>query len=348
MALRDALRAWAERALRLRLFYKILVANGVVVALGVVAGALLHPEMAWIEPEASLVGVIVPLGIAAVAASVLVNGFILRFALEPVRRLEETAERVRRGNLSARVPPSRFADPDLERIADAFNDVLDSVEAYRRRLRDGAARSVRAEEEERRRVASELHDDTAQRLASLLVQMRMVEDRNDTERARTLLSEARDEVAGALEVVRRYALGRRPLALDDLGLSSAIESYARDVFRGTDVKVEMEADERRPSLSPDVELALFRIVQEALDNVARHAGAGVVGIRVRRDDGRARVTVEDDGRGFPLEETRERECLGLFEMEERAVAVGANVEIASAPGEGTRVEIVAPVETSED
>lgn len=89
------------------------------------------------------------------------------------------------------------------------------------------------------------------------------------------------------------------------------------------------------------------IVQEALDNVTRHADAGVVEIRLRRYDGRTRVTVEDDGRGFPVEETREREWLGLFEMEERAATVGARVEIDSAPGDGTRVEIVAPVEAAE-
>lgn len=309
--------------------------------MAVVAGVLLRPGMPWIEPDAALVGVIVPLGIAAVAASVLVNALILRLALEPVLRLEETAERVREGDVDARVPASRVADPDLERLIESFNEVLESLAAYRRRLREGAARSLRAEEKERRRVASELHDDTAQRLASLLLRMRLIRDHGDPEEVRKLLVEARNEVADALEVVRRYALGRRPLALDDLGLATAVESYARDVFEHSDVRLEM-ATEGEMEMASEVELALFRILEEALDNVARHSGAKTVRIRLEGGNGGVRGVVEDDGRGFPVEETRRGDCLGLFEMEERAASFGGTVEIGSAPGAGTRVEILAP------
>lgn len=337
------LRRLVWRALRVRLFYKILVANGVVVGLAATAGVLLGPGLR-LQPEHSLADVAVPLAVAAVALTLLVNGLILRFALEPIRRLERAAARVCGGDLTARVEPSPVADRDITRLTAAFNEALDSAARYRRRLRETAARSTRAEEEERRRVARALHDDVAQRLASLMIRLGAAESRGaGPEEAREVLGEARDELAGAVEVVRRYALGRRPPILDDLGLAAAVESYARATIGEGPPRLELEVEADGCDASPEKELAAYRILQEAIDNVAAHAEADGVVLRLRCGPAGIRAVVEDDGRGFSVHEAIEAGALGLFEMEERAAAVGGSLEIRSAP-RGTRVELSLPAD----
>ncbi len=339
---------WLEAALRLPLFYKIVLANATILVFAVAGGVILSPGLGMIEPGHPISHVAVPLIVAGVAASALVNALIVRLALEPVRSLEETAARVEKGDLNARVPESPLADPDLARLIDAFNEVLDSAAAYRRRLRETATRSQRAEEEERRRVARVLHDDTAQRLAGLLLRMRLIERPHQAaDEVRSVLEEARSEVAGALDVVRGYALGRRPPSLDELGLGAAIESYAGDVVSDRDARIRIDLDEARDGLAPEVELALFRIVQEALDNVARHSGAARVEVSLARSGENVMAVVEDDGGGFEPDGLVEDECLGLFEMRERAAAVGGHLEVHSASGEGTRIEVVLPAEPVE-
>ncbi|MDX1660619.1 MAG: ATP-binding protein [Gemmatimonadota bacterium] len=342
-------RRWFEAALRLPLFYKIVLANAGIIALAVTGGLLLSPGMGFVEPGHPIHHVAVPLIVAGVAASALANALIVRLALDPVRSLEETAARVKEGDLNARAPESPLADPDLAHLIETFNEVLDSAAAYRRRLREIATRSQRAEEEERRRVALALHDDTAQRLAGLLVRIRLLEPRCEAaDEVQELLEEARREVASAIEVVREYALGRRPPSLDDLGLAPALESYAGDVVPDLDAEIRIDLAEDADRIAPDVELALFRIVQEALDNVARHSGGDRVTISVAESDGSVKAVIEDDGRGFDSEEIDDDECLGLFEMRERAAAVGGRLEISSAPGHGTRVEAVLPLEPLAD
>lgn len=337
-----------QEALRLPLFYKIVFANASIIVLAVAGGMLLSPGFGLVEPGHSVLQVAIPLGVAAVAACVLANTLIVRLALDPLRSLEEAAVRVRAGDLNARAPVSPLADPDLAHLIEVFNEVLDAAAGYRRRLRDSASRSLRAEEEERRRVARELHEATAQRLAGLLLRFRVLRPRCEAaDEVEAILDEARAEVAGALEVVRGYALGRRPPSLDELGLGAAVESYARDVVPDHAVEVRVAPGLRdAEGLDPDVELALFRIVQEALDNVARHAGARRVEVEIDGDGGRVRATVTDDGDGFDVEAALASEdCPGLFEMAERAESVGGRFEVGPASGGGTRVEIVSPKRT---
>jgi two-component system sensor histidine kinase UhpB len=336
-------RRWVDAALRVRLFWKILLANAAIVAAAGTAGVLLHPGFAWVQGDHSIIGVAVPLGIAAVALTVLVNALILHLALDPVRRLEETAAAVAGGRIEARVPDSPLADPDLARITRAFNTGLENAELYRQRLRELQARSVREEEEERRRVALVLHDDTAQRLAALLYRLRALEARPpQPSEIEGILVEAGAEVGHALDVLRKYALGRRPLALDDLGLAAAAESYARAVLEGTGMRLDVATDGGAFGVGRDEELALYRVLQEALDNVAVHSGGTSVALAIEAVDGEIHARVEDDGRGFDVEAARARGALGLFEMEERAATAGGRVTVESAPGRGTRVEVRAP------
>jgi two-component system, NarL family, sensor histidine kinase UhpB len=343
---RPARGGMARAFLRVPLFYKILIANSLIVGVGAVIGTAITRHLLRTAPaEVDAAAVVVLMALGGVLVTVLVNALILRLALTPLNLLEETAARVRAGDLDARVPYSALLDRRLERLTLTFNAMLDTVETYRQRLRDVAARALHAEEEERKRIARELHDDTAQTLAALLIRMRVARVTEDAEARAALLEQFRVEVGEALERVRRFARGLRPPALDELGLVPALESHIRGLGESVGAAIRLEADPVEDLLPPQAELALYRIAQEALSNAIRHAEAAEIRVRVERDEGAVSLSVTDDGRGFRPEAVlagADGTGLGLFGMQERAAYVGGRVEIRSRPGAGTRVVITVP------
>lgn len=322
--------------LRFPLFYKILVANAIIVALVTVGSAWIAGAAA--ENENVSFALLLGLGLAL---SVISNAVILRLALSPLSRLEETARQVQEGDLTARVEQLELADRDLDRLAATFNMMLDSAESYRARLRDVAARALSAQEEERRRIAQELHDGIAQTLTALRVRLRVARALDGAARSEALEAISGD-MGAATEEIRRIARGLRPPALDILGLSPAIESYARSVAETSGLHIDTDIAEVDDMLSPEAELGLYRIVQEALSNVARHSGASSARVRVEATHGTVQAVVSDDGRGFSVEQEITSGGLGLFGMQERGAYMGGTVEIESAPGAGTRVRVSIP------
>jgi two-component system sensor histidine kinase UhpB len=331
--------------LRIPLFYKILIANAVIVMLGAVLGTLVTMEFLRAEPGHSPVELVALLALAGVLVTLLVNALILRLALAPISQLENTAACVQRGELDARAPLSPIADRELERLTRTFNAMLDNLESYRQRVRDVAAHALNAEEEERKRVARELHDETAQTLAALLIRLRVARGVEDPGAREALLEEVRREVASALEGVRRFARGLRPPALDELGLIPALESHVRGVVESAGVPVQIDAESLEARLSPQAELALYRIVQEALANAIRHAGATQVRVSIGRQGEVVTAGVEDDGHGFDRDHVMRAggRGLGLYGMQERAAYLGGRVTITSRPGFGTRIQAEIPI-----
>jgi two-component system sensor histidine kinase UhpB len=331
-------------ALRVPLFYKILLANAALVLVGSVVGGLVTADFVRRNPDGSLLDLVGALAIGGILATVLVNAIILRLALHPLDALERTAARVHRGDLDARVPLSPVADRELDRLTRTFNAMLDSATRNRERLRQVAATALNAAEEERKRIARELHDETAQLLAALLIRIRVVKNANDPQAVSALLDDMREQIGGALEGVRRFARGLRPPALDELGLIPAIESHVRSIRAITEIDLSLDADGDVACLPPEAELAVYRIVQEALSNVVRHSGATRAAVRVAREPDRLVVTVEDDGHGFNVPEVRAAgRGLGLFGMGERAAYLGGRVDVQSTPGTGTRVRAEIPL-----
>ena len=318
------------------LFYKILVANAVIVALVTIGSALIADAAA--ENENVSFALLLTIG---VVLSVISNAIILRLALTPLSQLEATARRVQGGDPAARVEPSDLADPDLERLAATFNTMLDSAESYRARLREVAARALNAQEDERRRIARELHDGIAQTLTALRVRLRVARALPDDARAAALEGISAD-IGAATEEIRRIAQGLRPPALDLLGLSPAIESYARSIAETAGLEIDTDIAATDGVLSRDAELALYRIVQEALSNVARHAEARCARVDLAVTDTAVQVVVSDNGHGFAVAEEMSRGGLGLFGMQERGAYLGGTVEIESRPGHGTRVRVTIP------
>lgn len=216
------------RFLAVPLFYKILFANALLVlSFSLLATWLAVRSTGTTAPVVPIIAV----AIAAAAVSVAVNAVIIQLALEPLRLLKETADAVQEGDLDARVPMSPLADHEMAVLTAATNAMLDRLLDYRHRLREVAARALNAAEEERRRISLELHDDASQRLAAVLMRLRLARSLDDAAAKDAVLDEVRRELADAADGLRRYAQGLRPPALDELGLGPAIESHVRHLAR---------------------------------------------------------------------------------------------------------------------
>jgi signal transduction histidine kinase len=222
---------------------------------------------------------------------------------------------------------------------------IDETRVYHGQIREMSSRILTAQEEERKRIARELHDDTAQAITSILVRLRILE--RSTEDAAVLenVEELRELTSGALDSVRRMAMDLRPASLDDLGLLPALHSYAEQFSHGTSIAVSIEAKGIERRLPRDVELVLYRVFQEALTNVSKHASATTVLVQVRQKGYEVTLVVEDNGDGFDpgQHSLTEGSGLGLFGMRERLTLVGGVVEVASAKGKGTRISARVPL-----
>jgi len=234
----------------------------------------------------------------------------------------------------------RFSDDDL-RLAETFAArAAVAVDLSARVASDALRRVVEAQELERRRLARELHDQTGQELTSVLLGLKAVEEaKSDAERAEALAA-VREQVVETLHDVRRLAVELRPKALDDFGLVPALE-LLRDTFAGqTGMRVDLES-QIRERLATNVETALYRIVQEALTNIVKHAQASAVSIVLARSGGGITAVIEDDGRGFTPDGGGEG--LGLLGMGERLALLGGKLKVESSPGAGTTIVAEVPL-----
>jgi two-component system, NarL family, sensor histidine kinase UhpB len=327
-------RVWRS-ALSISLFYKILVGNTGVLLLFVLAAALIGERLA--QPGYALL--LVAGGVVLTAA---INAAVLRLALLPLALLQETAARVSRGEREARVPSSPLSDAALRRMAETFNAILDSDAVHRERLRKVAVTALGAAEEERRRLARELHDGTAQDLAALQLQVRLARSAQDGEQRDAQLANIAATLTQLVEDIRGMAGALRPPALDMLGLAAALETMGRQVRERTDLRVHARMEPVTGLLSAEAELALYRVVQEAVTNTVRHADARSLSIELASGDGVVTAQVIDDGAGFVVDDVLQNGAIGLFGMQERASYVGGRVELSSRPGAGTRVAVTIP------
>jgi signal transduction histidine kinase len=236
----------------------------------------------------------------------------------------------------------RFTDTDL-RLAETFaTRAALAVDLSERIAQDALRRVVEAQELERRRLARELHDETGQALTSILLGLKALEERTGDEASRAATEELRELVVSTLQDVRRLAVELRPTALDDFGLVAALERLTASFAEQTGISVDFQtalADERLPE---EVETALYRIVQESLTNVVKHARARRVSILLARKEGSVKAVIEDDGRGFdPAEQVGDG--FGLVGMRERLALLGGRLEIESDADAGTTIAAEVPV-----
>jgi signal transduction histidine kinase len=239
-------------------------------------------------------------------------------------------------------PDPRFSSADL-RLAEQFaNRAAIAVDLSRRVARDALRRVVSGQELERRRLARELHDETGQALTSILLGLRAVEEAAGPDDMRTAASNLRELVVGTLQDVRRLAVQLRPKALDDFGLVAAVERLVQTFSEATAIRVDFEAQLGVGRLPAEVETTLYRIVQEALTNIVKHAGASRVSILLVRRSGTATVVIEDDGQGFDQAELRE-EGMGIIGMRERVELHEGRLTVESTPGSGATLAAEVPL-----
>jgi signal transduction histidine kinase len=251
--------------------------------------------------------------------------------------------------------PRRYGKADVDLLTQVGNLLARTIENARlyerlaereQMLEQFAARTVDAQELERRHLAGEIHDGISQPLISVWYHLHAAEaGASEPDVVAHELGKAKDLTSAALDEARRAIAGLRPSTLDDLGLGPSLESLAHTV-----AGPEMEVEIAPCRLPPHVEVALYRIAQEALQNVMKHAGAERVTLRLSTGHGAVQLSVEDDGRGFqPAETGRNRNgepSYGLVGMRERAELVGATLAVTSTPGSGTRVLVEVPVPSS--
>jgi len=386
---------WARRLLRLSLFAKILVANSAIVALGATIGTYVtaeHVRRSPAEPPYAVMALFAAIGLVL---SVALNALVLRTALRPLARLERTARRVTTGDLSARATLGTIGDPDTDRLATTFNAMLEALQARTRELQAYSAclqelsdRVLLAQEDERRRLAHELHDDTGQILATLLLHLKLFADHAgqpavDAQALRAQAQGLAELAREALDGIRRLALALRPRLLDDLGLAAALRACVDEWHEQTGIAASLDVmlPPDRP-LSSTAELAIYRMVQEGLANVARHARATRVAITLWPEGDTLVVEVHDDGTGTEIARARSpvgthatastpppslpaasagRSAgrgtgdvagglglgLGLFGIQERIGLAGGTLHIESAPGQGTTLRAVLPLSAPE-
>ncbi len=286
-----------------------------------------------------------------------------------IRRLEAVAHtlmRFGRGQLNLRLPTN--APDEIGHLAAAFNEMGQRIqyeEAENRALSEGLRREaahrddllkrlITAQEEERRRVARDLHDDLGQDLAGLAVSLEAVDQwmEKQPEQARAQLRQTRVLIAEATDRAYDMILALRPSALDDLGLVPALRAHAARVLKDTGVQFEFEVHDFIRRLPPEIETALFRTYQEALSNVVRHAGASAVHMSLALCDGHFEGDIVDNGRGFDLLSVQPNghsaRGLGLLGMQERIAQCGGTLEILARPGTGTRLRIRIPLSEMTD
>ena len=242
-----------------------------------------------------------------------------------------------------RLGGSAHFDEDDVRLAETLvARAAIAVDLSERVSRDALRRVVDAQELERARLARELHDETGQALTSILLGLKHLDDVIETDDARVATAALRELVVTTLQDVRRLAVELRPSALDDFGLVPAIERLAGTLAEQSELVVDLEARLGEQRLPAEAETALYRIVQEALTNVVKHASARRVSITLVRKEGFAVVVVEDDGLGFDPRTTRTG-SLGFVGMRERVELVGGRLTVESAPGAGTTIAAEVPV-----
>lgn len=336
------------QGVRLSLFEKVILVNSLLLIGGALAGLWVTSHT--VEAHHYLIDT--SFIVAVTVLSLLLNVLLIRASFRPLFSLLATIRAVRAGHTQARAHITRF-DSEIGELASAFNSMLDWLEQARR---EQGILILQAQEEERRRLALELHDESSQNLTALLVHLEILTQALHAFPDGVPMKEIRERLGAGfaalaeitqktLETLRTLALQLRPSVLDDLGLHAALRWLVQDAQQRLQLAVDLQIEEgasagaERRTPAP-CETALFRIAQESLTNIARHAHAQHVSMTLRQDQHTIRLRIQDNGCGYDA--SKPHSGLGLFGMHERATLLGGTLTVVSEPGQGTTVETLLP------
>jgi two-component system sensor histidine kinase UhpB len=306
------------------LFWRLFIPNATVLAAACV--------VLIIEPANGRI----PALVGGLLLMLTVNLLLMRRAIAPLGRLMTVMEEVDPLEPGRRLAVDT-AESEVTALTESFNRMLERLESERR---DSGHRALAAQESERRRVAAELHDEIGQQLTALVLQL----DRRSKSASGELARELETSVAGArqtLEDVRTLAHRLRPEVLDELGLVPALRNLCDRLGTGTDLVIHRTLPPFLDGLTDEEELVIYRVAQESLTNVVRHAGATSAHVTLARHDGEVRLSVADDGSGMPADALR-LETSGIRGLRERALTIDGRLQIAPSPSGGTEVLLRLP------
>lgn len=272
--------------------------------------------------------------VAGILAVVLVNGFVLRRRFAPLEKLIDVMERIDLARPGVRAEVPEADSDDVIRLVQAFNRMLGRLEDERSRT---AAAVLQGQEGERARLARDLHDECNQALTGVLLRLQAVMQRAP-ENLQAELRDTKEVATTAMDELLRLARELRPAALDDHGLQAALRTQVERFSEQTGVPAELRVYDNLADLPVHEQTVVYRVVQESLSNVARHAQARHVVVELGRDHGRPVLRIADDGVGFTPHDAR-ADGIGLVGMRERARLARGRLEVQSTPGRGTVVEL---------
>ena len=330
------------------------------------------PASEALSPVRSMQLQFIIFGSSSLVLALLLSWGMARSVVKPLRQLTDAAKNISQGDLSRPVPNlgadeigTLSASFDSMRVA--LKDSLEQIQTWNKELESKVEERTRQlakeeaaheellrkvltiQEEERKRIARELHDDTSQSLVSLLMRMDAISavPAGNSDKVQSMLQDVKNLAVKTIDNVHKMIFDLRPSVLDDLGLLSAIRWYAGNRLEplGIETRVEVTGEERK--LSPQVEIALFRIVQEAFNNIAKHAEAHSVLLSIEFKEAGVIIEIEDDGKGFDPAAVSlipdKAQGVGLLGMKERAALFDGTVRVESQPGKGTRVMVEVPL-----
>lgn len=330
---------------RTPILYRVAIGNAFVIAVGAVGGTLIVRRLA--DQAADWWLILLFLGIGT-TLSVLINFWIIRNALRPLTDLNSLVDQVQKGY--SQIDPHFLepTDPDISQLAKTLDALVRELNERNLELHALSEQAINALEEERKQIALTLHDDTGQSLSMLIINLERLESNLPRDELLIIdkLGETRKLAQDSLANLRKIVYGLRPTILDDLGLLPAIRWYARANLENAGIMVEVTGDGELEALPAGINSTLFRIAQEAINNIVRHSKAASAEISLKCSPDQVVLTVMDDGVGFDPNSVRENalqtQHLGLLGMRERAELVGGSIKLTSEPGKGSQIQIVVP------
>ncbi len=326
--------------------YRIAIGNSLIIIFGAIGGTLVTRYLAR---EAADLWLILLFAAFGITLSVVINFWIIQVSMSPIHDLRKLVDRLQSGISDTDTYLIKNPDPDIKQLADTLISLVEQIEDRSLKLQALSKRAITAQEDERKRIARGLHDDTAQALSMLIINLERLE-RNlpkDSELVKSNLESARQLATFTLKDLRKTVFGLRPTILDDLGLMAAIRWYARSKLETAAIQVKFEFPEKPLVLNQELDTTLFRIAQEAINNIVRHADAKSATISLKQNEQRVCLWIEDHGRGFDVSQASNQalslEHLGLLGIQERADLVGGDVKVDSTLGHGTRVRVCVPI-----
>jgi len=342
---KDLISRYKQFNLRISIFNRVFIGNSLIIIFGAVAGTYFTRQLVLLGN----VWLIFLFSSAGILITLLVNYLIIKSALFPLCELGQVLEDVSLEQIRIPEHLEKYEDQDIHRLVKTVNSMLARLEKRTKQLKALSEQAIRVQEEERVRIARSLHDDTAQTISMLIIHLENIEKKipHEDSHLRQRVNDAQQLATVLLDNLRKVIWDLRPSILDDLGLIPAIRWYAQTNLGKNGVQVDVERREETMRLPTHLETMLFRILQEAVSNILRHANASQVSIDLRPEGDQIVLEVRDNGRGFDVEKARgeamTQKQLGLLGMQERVSLVNGTIKVDSTPGGGTTLRVYVPL-----